>query len=160
MRLKTCQCTAVQYTGLIVSRGFEVMPDTAFAKPRSLDNCEFCGQCDSACPAGALTDSKGHGLGRAGDVTKVKATCTYCGTGCNFFLNFRHDRVVRVTSDFSAPVNHGNLCIKGRYGYDLIHPPGKRIRTPLIRQGEGCHEASWDAALTLVASRFKELVDT
>ena len=153
-------CNEVVMAGTIslVNRGFEVMPDTAFAKPRSLDNCEFCGQCVSACPTGALTDTKGRGLGRSGDVTKVKTTCTYCGTGCNFFLNVRNDRVVRVTSDLNAPVNHGNLCIKGRYGYDFIHHPD-RIRTPLIKEGDGFREANWDEALTLVASRFKALID-
>jgi formate dehydrogenase alpha subunit len=67
--------------------------------------------------------------------------------------------VVRVTSDLSAPVNHGNLCIKGRYGYDFIHHPD-RIRTPLIREGNSFREAGWDEALTLVASKFRELVDT
>ena len=156
---RICNEVVMAGTISIVNRGFEAMPDTAFAKPRSLDNCEFCGQCVSACPTGALTDSKGRGLGRVGDVAKIKTTCTYCGTGCNFFLNVKNDRVVRVTSDYSAPVNKGNLCIKGRYGYDFIHHP-ERIRTPLIKEGDGYREAGWDEALTLVASRFRELIDT
>jgi formate dehydrogenase alpha subunit len=92
-----------------------------------------------------------------GEVTKVKTTCTYCGTGCNFFLNVKNDKVIRVTSDLSAPVNKGNLCIKGRYGYDFIHHKD-RIRTPLIREGDGFREASWDEALTLVADKFKALI--
>jgi predicted molibdopterin-dependent oxidoreductase YjgC len=152
-------CNEIVMAGTIsmVNRGFSAIPETAFNKPRSLENCEFCGQCVSACPTGALTDKKGRGLGRMGEITKVKTTCTYCGTGCNFFLNVKNDRVVRVTSDLNAPVNQGNLCIKGRYGYDFIHHKD-RIRTPLIKEGEGFREASWDEALTLVASRFNELI--
>ncbi len=62
----------------------------------------------------------------------MKTTCTYCGTGCNFYLNVKDNKVVKVTSDYEAPVNRGNLCIKGRYGYEFIHSE-ERIKTPLIR---------------------------
>ncbi len=152
-------CNEVVMAGTIemTGRGFKAKPDTAFMQPRTLKNCEFCGQCVSTCPTGALTDKKSRGLGRTRDVRKIKTTCTYCGTGCNFFLNVAGDRVVRVTSDFDAPVNKGNLCVKGRYGYDFIHHKD-RITSPLIRQGDTFREASWDEALELVAKRFKEII--
>lgn len=154
---RICNELVMAGTISIMNRGFTAMPDTAFNKPRSLENCEFCGQCVSTCPTGALSDTKGRGLGRTTSLTKVKTTCTYCGTGCNFFLNVKNDRVIKVTSDFTAPVNHGNLCIKGRYGYDFIHHPD-RIKTPLIKDGDGFREATWDEALNLVATRFKEII--
>jgi predicted molibdopterin-dependent oxidoreductase YjgC len=154
-------CNEVVMAGTIklVGRGFDSMPDTAFKKPRSLENCEFCGQCVSTCPTGALTDRKGRGRGRAYDMKRVKTTCSYCGTGCNFYLNVRHNKVVKVTSDYDAPVNQGNLCIKGRYGYDFIHSD-ERIKTPLIKKDGRFHEATWDEALELVAKKFRELIDT
>ena len=144
-------CNEVVMAGTIdmTGRGFDAIPDTAFGRPRSLQNCEFCGQCVSTCPTGALTDRKSRGLGRSTEVTKVKTTCSYCGTGCNFFLKVRNDKVIGVESDFDAPVNKGNLCIKGRYGYDFIHHKD-RITTPLIKEGDGFREASWDEALELV----------
>jgi len=152
-------CNEVVMAGTIdwVGRGFHTYPDTAFRKPRSLSNCEFCGQCVSTCPTGALIDKKGIGKGRVNELKRVKTTCTYCGTGCNFFLNVKDGRVVRVTSDYDAPVNHGNLCIKGRYGYDFIHS-ADRIRTPLIRRGNSFHEATWDEALDLIAAQFAGLI--
>jgi len=152
-------CNEVVMAGTIdmTGRGFNVLPDTAFSKPRTLENCEFCGQCVSACPTGALSDRKSRGLGRAIDVKKVKTTCSYCGTGCNFFLKVKDGKVVGVESDFDAPVNHGNLCIKGRYGYDFIHSQ-ERIKTPLIKEGDAYREASWDEALELVAGKFNELI--
>jgi len=153
-------CNEVVMAGTIdlVGRGFNSMPDTAFRKPRTLENCEFCGQCVSTCPTGALTDRKGRGRGRSYEMKKVKTTCSYCGTGCNFFLNVKDNKVVKVTSDYDAPVNKGNLCIKGRYGYDFIHS-AERIKTPLIKRGGSFHEATWDEALELIANRFKELID-
>ena len=155
--VRICNEVVMAGTISIAHRGFNAMPETAFGKPRSLDNCEFCGQCVSTCPTGALTDRKGRGLGRGNEITKVKTTCTYCGTGCNFFLNVKDDRVIRVTSDLNAPVNKGNLCIKGRYGYDFIHHPD-RITTPLIKEGDGYRQASWDEALGLIATRFNALI--
>jgi formate dehydrogenase alpha subunit len=153
-------CNEVVMAGTIdlVGRGFNAMPDTAFRKPRTLENCEFCGQCVSTCPTGALTDRKGRGRGRSYEMKKVKTTCSYCGTGCNFFLNVKNNKVVKVTSDYDAPVNKGNLCIKGRYGYDFIHS-AERIKTPLIKRGGSFHEATWDEAFELIANRFKELID-
>jgi predicted molibdopterin-dependent oxidoreductase YjgC len=153
-------CNEVVMAGTIelVGRGFNTMPDTAFRKPRTLENCEFCGQCVSTCPTGALTDRKGRGRGRSYEMKKVKTTCSYCGTGCNFFLNVKDNKVVKVTSDYDAPVNRGNLCIKGRYGYDFIHS-AERIKTPLIKRGGSFHEATWDEALELIANKFKELID-
>jgi len=152
-------CNEVVMAGTIdlVGRGFNTMPDTAFRKPRSLDNCEFCGQCVSTCPTGALTDKKGRGKGRSYEMKKVKTTCSYCGTGCNFYLNVKDNKVVKVTSDYDAPVNRGNLCIKGRYGYDFIHR-ADRIKTPLIRESGGFREATWEEALGLVARKFSELM--
>ncbi len=152
-------CNEVVMAGTIemTGRGFNARPDTAFRKARTLENCEFCGQCVSTCPTGALTDTKSRGLGRMHDVRKVRTTCTYCGTGCNFFLNVADDKVVRVTSDFDAPVNKGNLCIKGRYGYDFIHHKD-RLTTPLIKEGGTFRPASWDEALKFVARRFKEII--
>ncbi len=153
-------CNDVVMAGTInlTGRGFRAMPDTAFGRPRSLENCEFCGQCVSTCPTGALTDRKGRGKGRSSDVRKVKTTCSYCGTGCNFYLHVKDNRVIRVSSDYEAPVNRGNLCIKGRYGYDFIHSTD-RLTTPLIRKGGTFEKVSWDEALNLVASKFKELIE-
>jgi len=153
-------CNEVVMAGTIElsGRGFNSLPDTAFGKPRTLDNCEFCGQCVSTCPTGALTDKKGKGKGRSYEMTKVKTTCPYCGTGCNFFLNIRDGRVVKVTSDYDAPVNKGNLCIKGRYGHDFIQS-SERITSPIIKKGNEYVEATWDEALDLIAKKFGEILE-
>jgi predicted molibdopterin-dependent oxidoreductase YjgC len=94
--------------------------------------CESCGQCVAYCPVGALYDKMSLGAGRAGQITKVRTTCAYCGVGCNFDLNVRNGKVVRVTSAADAPVNGMAMCVKGRYGYDYVHNPG-RLTQPLVR---------------------------
>ena len=90
--------------------------------------CESCGQCVAYCPVGALYDKMSLGAGRANQVTKVRSTCSYCGVGCNFDLNVRDGKIVRVTSAEDAPVNGMALCVKGRYGYDYVHHPDRMSR--------------------------------
>ena len=63
----------------------------------------------------------------------VTTTCPYCGVGCNLQLHVKGDFIFKVTSPFDSPVNHGNLCVKGRFGYDFVYHP-KRVTTPLARR--------------------------
>jgi predicted molibdopterin-dependent oxidoreductase YjgC len=113
-------------------RGFETKL-VAGADQFLLDaRCESCGQCVAYCPTGALFDKMSVGKGRAGQVKKVRTTCSFCGVGCNFDLNVRNGKVIRVTSAQDAPVNGLALCVKGRYGYDYIHNP-ERLTRPLVR---------------------------
>ena len=99
----------------------------------------------------------------------VTTTCPYCGIGCKLELWVRDDFIHKVTSPFDAVVNSGNLCVKGRFGYDFIYHP-RRITSPLIRkirQEPGSRsqafdrsewrEASWDEALDYVADRLVEI---
>jgi predicted molibdopterin-dependent oxidoreductase YjgC len=94
--------------------------------------CESCGQCVAYCPVGALYDKMSLGQGRASQITKVRTTCSYCGVGCNFDLNVRNGRIVRVTTAPDAPVNGMATCVKGRYGYDYVHHPD-RLKRPMVR---------------------------
>jgi len=94
--------------------------------------CESCGQCVAYCPVGALYDKMSLGVARVNRVQKVRTTCSYCGVGCNFDLNVRDGKIVRVTSVPDAPANGMALCVKGRYGYDYVHHPD-RLTAPLVR---------------------------
>src|SRR5512147_719781 len=99
----------------------------------------------------------------------VTTTCPYCGVGCTLQLHVKDDFIYKVTSPFDSPVNHGNLCVKGRFGYDFIYHPN-RITQPLIRRqsqvpGERTQafdlsewrEVTWDEALDHVADRLVEI---
>lgn len=99
----------------------------------------------------------------------VSTTCPYCGVGCNLQVHVKDDYIFKVTSPFDAVVNQGNLCVKGRFGYDYVYHP-KRVTTPLIRKtpqktGERTQafdrdewrEVSWDEALDYVADRLVEI---
>lgn len=96
-------------------------------------------------------------------------TCPYCGVGCTLELHSKENFIFKVTSPFDSPVNHGNLCVKGRFGYDFIYHP-KRVMTPLIRKEyqkpadrtqafdlNEWREVSWDEALEYSADRLVDI---
>jgi len=113
-------------------RGFESKL-VAGADQFMLDaRCESCGQCVAYCPVGALYDRMSLGIARVNKVQKVRTTCSYCGVGCNFDLNVRDGKIVRVASVPHAPANGMALCVKGRYGYDYVHHVD-RLTVPLVR---------------------------
>jgi predicted molibdopterin-dependent oxidoreductase YjgC len=149
-------CREVQGVGVydLMNRGFDAVPGTPRNMPLEETPCEFCGQCVSACPTGAIISVPAKGKGRKWQLDKVRTTCTYCGVGCQFFLNVRDGEVVNVTSDYSlGEPNFGNLCVKGRFGFDFIHHQD-RLKSPLIKRDGKFEEATWDEALDLVVERL------
>jgi len=86
----------------------------------------------------------------------VTTTCPYCGVGCVLNLHIKDDFIYRVTSPFDSPTNHGNLCVKGRFGYDFIHSKD-RLTQPLMRKDDKLVPATWDEALGHVAKRLLEI---
>ncbi len=145
-------CDEVQGLGAIsfVNRGYSTRIGTFMDRPIIDSLCESCGQCEAKCPVGAIT-AKGYQ-----QVTrKVKTTCPYCGVGCGLLLQVRGSKVVGVEGDRESPVNHGSLCVKGRFGMDFIHHPD-RLTRPLVRKDGELVETSWEEALEAVSSRLAQ----
>ena len=149
-------CHEVQGVGAIgyAERGFEAKIIPPFG--HDLD-CEFCGQCVSVCPTGALSGALWAGNPRTEGIVKTDTTCTYCGCGCNLTLSSHDNKVVRVDSHKDNH-NRGWLCVKGRFGYDFINSPD-RLTTPLIRREKGgeFEKATWEEALGFVADKLSAI---
>ncbi len=136
-----------------VGRGFDVLPNTPRGASLTDSGCEFCGQCISTCPVGALTDRRAHFCARQWETTKVESICGYCGVGCTVSYEVKDGRIVRATAPMGRGVNGGNLCAKGRWGWSFTHHPD-RLTTPLVRRDGQLVEASWDEAIALVAEKL------
>jgi len=137
-------------------RGFRTKVATAMDKTLADSVCVACGSCVAVCPTGALTEKAMLGKGRKWEVEKVRTTCPFCGTGCNFDLNVKGGKVIGVTSNAASPVNGRDMCVKGRFGCDFVHSPN-RLTKPLIKKNGEFVESSWDEALDLVASKLGEI---
>lgn len=91
---------------------------------------------------------------------QVSTTCPYCGVGCQIDLHIREDQIFRVSGRFDNQVNFGNLCVKGRFGYDFVHAPD-RLGAPLIRPRRDMEfqQTGWDNAMETVAAKLGDIRD-
>jgi len=135
-----------------INRGFETKIATAF--DRGL-NCEFCGQCVSMCPVGAILPRPFKFKARPWQLKEVDTVCGYCGNGCTITLGVLNDKVETIRFNDKIGVNDGNLCIRGRFGYSFVNSD-ERLTKPLVRKDGQLVETSWDEALQAVADGFKQ----
>ena len=117
------------YAIAVAGRGFDARISTEMDLPLGDSACVFCGNCIGVCPTGALMFRSEWELRRAEmwdpDAQSVTRTvCSYCGVGCNLELHTQDNRIVKVTSPQDHEVTNGNLCIKGRFGYDYVQNLG------------------------------------
>lgn len=133
-------------------RGFNAKICTNYEQ--DLD-CEFCGQCVSVCPTGALTGKLWNKKGRKDHQTEVDTICPYCGTGCTLTAHVKDNEILKITSK-EQTLNEGWLCVKGRFGYRFVNSP-ERLTRPLIKKDGTFEEVSWHDALDHVAKRLSEI---
>jgi len=146
--VRTCAEIVGAHAIDFVHRGYAAVIGTFAGKPLPDTTCVSCGECVARCPVGALVPVEAEEPGR-----EVLTTCGYCGCGCGIYLGVRGTRIVSARGDRENPVNRGNLCVKGRFGYGFVNSP-ERLTTPLIRRNGAFEEVSWDEALDYVAEKL------
>jgi predicted molibdopterin-dependent oxidoreductase YjgC len=109
----------------VAGRGFDAHISTELDVPLPDSACVYCGNCITVCPTGALMPTHEYELRQAGEwkpeeQTQVDTVCPYCGVGCNLTLHVQDDAIVKVTSPDDHDVTRGNLCIKGRFGFEFV----------------------------------------
>ncbi len=90
------------------------------------------------------------------DYRNTLTTCTYCGCGCNLFLESLDGKLTGTTPCKTHPVNEGKLCIKGWNVHQFVQSE-KRLKKPLLRKNGELTEVSWDEVLDFTVSRLKEI---
>lgn len=106
--------------------------------------CTNCGACVSACPTGALFDKNATFHGPLTKCRQVRTTCTECSVGCGLVVYTKENRIVDVFGDTESPVNHGHLCVRGRYETWAVKRD--RILTPRVNG----KPVSWDEAIQTI----------
>jgi len=109
----------------VAGRGFKAHISTEYEVPLPESACVYCGNCIGVCPTGALMFKSEHDMRQAGTWDESRQTstdtiCPYCGVGCDLTIHAQEGQIVRVTSPLDHSVTHGNLCIKGRFGWQFV----------------------------------------
>ena len=109
----------------VAGRGFAARISTEWDVALTDSACVYCGNCIAVCPTGALIPTSEYEMRANGtwDEERQSTTdtiCPYCGVGCNLTLHVQDNRIVKVTSPHDHDITYGNLCIKGRFGYEHV----------------------------------------
>jgi formate dehydrogenase (NADP+) alpha subunit len=155
MCVRICEEVQGQRELSFIRRGITSEVSTDFG--RALD-CEFCGQCASICPVGAISSKWLVGTGREFELKKTDTTCSFCSLGCTVTLGEKDGKIVYVSSPADSP-NEGNLCVKGRYGWPYVYSE-KCLTQPLVRKDGRLQEVGWNEALSFVGNRLSAIKGT
>ncbi len=120
-------------------------------------DCEYCGNCVSVCPVGAIMSRLHRHSYRPWQVKdEIETVCPYCAVGCTVVVQVRDDVILRVVPKIGSAVNNGMLCSRGRFGYEFVGSR-ERLTVPLIRKNGALEEATWEEAISLVAGKLSEI---
>ena len=133
-------------------RGADMQPSTF--ELRDFDS-KFSGNVIEICPVGALTNAEYRFRARPWDLQTKPGICTLCSNGCNIWVDYRVDKMVRINGRTNEAVNEEWTCDRGKFGHDFYNSD-KRLTRPLIRDGERLVEAEWARAYSDVIRAFAQ----
>jgi formate dehydrogenase major subunit len=143
-----------------VNRGFRTIVKPAMEKALHETNCVACGNCIDVCPTGALVEKMPFRRSGPWQMDAVFNICNYCSVGCNVTMKVKAADLFYVTG--AAPdmgPNYGELCVRGRFGYQH-YLDGTRAKRPMVRKGGELVEVSWEEAfLAIHTGRTRILED-
>ncbi len=109
----------------VAGRGFGARISTEFDAALPDSACVYCGNCIAVCPTGALMPGREYDLRASGAWDESRQTttdtiCPYCGVGCTLTLHVQDGEIVKATSPLDNAITLGNLCVKGRFGWEFV----------------------------------------
>jgi predicted molibdopterin-dependent oxidoreductase YjgC len=110
----------------VAGRGFDAHISTELDVPLPDSACVYCGNCIQVCPTGALMAKPEFDLRQAGEwrpetQTVTDTICPYCGVGCTLSVHVQDQKIIKVMSPLDNDVTRGNLCVKGRFGFEYVN---------------------------------------
>lgn len=153
--IRTCREVVGANALGLVNRGFEtyVAPSLGNALKDTL--CESCGMCISACPTGAITENMSFKPGPV-KLNQAETICNYCSVGCEIAIHNKNGFAMKTTGVKGKVNKEANLCKYPKFGYTYINDKG-RITKPLLKDGKGFKEISFEKAFDLIAEKIKDV---
>lgn len=86
-------------------------------------------------------------------------TCPLCEGMCGVVVRHQGDRVLSVRPDPDNVFSQGHMCPKGTTLGDL-HDTPDRLRNPVVRDGDGWREVSWNEAMQRCEDLIQPVLET
>jgi anaerobic selenocysteine-containing dehydrogenase len=89
----------------------------------------------------------------------VKLACPLdCFDACGLLAEVAQGRVIALRGDPAHPLARGRICVKGKKLLERLYHP-QRLLTPRLKGSTGWKTISWEAALDLIADRFRRAIE-
>lgn len=148
-----CPCNALMEKSMLGEAGYLSQLPQSLTKPM----IELTKAIEPAAGIrGIMALSEAESLMRGAQIKRTKTVCTYCGVGCSFEI-WTKDRKILKIEPAQGPANQYSTCVKGKFGFDFVNS-SERLTVPLIRRGDKFEPASWDQALSHIATSMKRIL--
>ena len=118
----------------VAGRGFDARISTELDTPLT-DSAVLLRQLrrrvPDGCAAVPFPNIRAAGIWRGTSRPVTRRTVARIAPSADLELHVQDNRIVKVTSPLDHSVTHGNLCIKGRFGYDYVQELGDLATSPI-----------------------------
>lgn len=118
-------------------------------------NSEMSGNIIDLCPVGALTSKPYAFRARPWELKRTETIDVMDAVGSNVRVDARGIEVMRVLPRLNDEINEEWLSDKSRFACDGLKT--QRLTNPLIRTGDKFEIATWDEALSTIASAYNSI---
>lgn len=150
--VRVCQDIRGASTLAFKQRGRDTVIGPAFHRTHMDGACEFCGDCISVCPTGAMAEKSIKWDGKAD--REELTTCPLCGIGCQVRLLAKGDAVMGALPAEDPLVNGGQLCLKGRFCIPELVNNYQRLAKPIKKLNGTGAEIIWEEAIGMAAEKL------
>lgn len=146
-------CEKIHIKGAIdfINRGKDARIGTAFHRPHTETNCQFCGACIDICPTGALSDRFAKWYG-APDKTE-DSTCMLCSHGCSIRLKLKDGKA--IASGMTKLSREARICAMGCFAIPQLLDNPLRMVSHQVRIKDGLIKATYEESVAQAAERLR-----
>ncbi|MFM1887567.1 MAG: hypothetical protein RL026_2724 [Pseudomonadota bacterium] len=120
---------------------------------KSVDH-ELSGNIIDLCPVGALNSKPFRYRARSWEMSQQPLVSPHDGLGTNLFAHVLRGKLMRVVPRRNDEINETWIADRDRFSYEGVYS-ADRLKSPMVREGDGWKTVDWQTALEKVAGQLK-----